>query len=103
MIELLELPPGWNSYNARPISKQNVNFALSLLGRIMLPNTPSPDVVPTVRGGVQLEWHIHGIDMEISVLSPDDVRFLAEDFRGNFAEGPLDATVVSSWIGRLTR
>ena len=104
MIELLELPPGWNSYNAKPITKENVNYAVGLLSRIMNTRTPAPEVVPMVRGGVQLEWHTRGIDLEISIYSPSDVTFLAEDVRGraNPLEGKLDLTLLGQWIDRLS-
>lgn len=105
MIELLELPPGWNSYNAKPIRKENVTFAIDLLGRLMRENTPLPNVIPMVRGGVQFEWHTNGIDLEISIYSPHEVRFAAEDLRqgGEPVEevGPK-LTTVGDWIDRLS-
>jgi len=103
MIELLELPPGWNSYNAKPITKENVNFAISLLGRTMHADTPAPNVVPMVRGGVQLEWHTRGISLETSIYSPNEVRFLAEDVRcDDIVDGPLDLALLSKWVDRLS-
>lgn len=104
MIELLELPPGWNSHNAKPIRKENVSYAVALLGHVMSRDTPSPDVVPMVRGGVQLEWHTHGVNVEISIYSPGDVRFAAEDVRGTEepVEGGLDPIVVGQWMRRLS-
>ena len=36
----------------------------------MQPGTPQPAVVPTVKGGVQLEWHACGIDLEIEIGQP---------------------------------
>jgi len=103
MIELLELPPGWNSYNAKPITKEKFNFAIGLLGRTMRANTPTPIVIPMVRGGVQLEWHSHGINLEISIYSPRDVRIFAEDVRSDDSvEDQLDLTVLSRWLDRLS-
>ena len=104
LIELLELPSGWNSYGARQIRKENVNVAVGLLGRIMRPGTPPPIVVPTVRGGVQLEWHTRGLNVEIDISSPEEVSFFAEDIRA--AEDPieeeLDEYSLSRWIDRLS-
>jgi hypothetical protein len=104
LIELLELPGGWNSYNAKPISKENVTFAVALLGRLMRESTPAPLVVPKVRGGVQLEWHTRGIDIEISVDSPERASFFAEDLRAEQepAEGPINERVLGTWIDRLS-
>jgi len=104
MIEFLELPPGWNSYNAKPIRKENVNFAVNLLGRLMGQDTPAPNVIPMVRGGVQLEWHTRGLNVEVSIYSPDDVRFAAEDTRSGRepVEGRLDPFILGQWIDRLS-
>jgi hypothetical protein len=104
LIELLELPGGWNSYNAKPISKENVTFAVALLGRLMRESTPAPLVVPKVRGGVQLEWHTRGIDIEVTIDSPERVSFLAEDLRGGqeLAEGPINERVLGTWIEKLS-
>jgi hypothetical protein len=105
MIELLELPPGWNSYNARPIRKENVNFALGFLGQTMLADTPVPNVIPMVRGGVQLEWHTRGINLEVSIYSPGEISFLAEDVRSgdNPVEGESDLAALRQWVERLSR
>jgi hypothetical protein len=105
MIELLELPPGWNSYNARPIRKENVNLAINLLGRTMRADTPVPTVVPMVRGGVQLEWHTGGINLEISIYSPNEASFFAENVhnRSESIEGDLNLALLRPWIGRLSR
>ena len=104
MIELLELPPGWNSYNARPIRKENVTFALDVLAHTMRADTPVPNVIPMVRGGVQLEWHTAGINLEVSIYSPTELRFIAEDVRSSAdpVEGEFDLASLRRWIGRLS-
>ena len=74
MGELLELAPDWDTYGAYPISPNHINTALDLLVAVMRDDTPAPTVVPTNRGGVQLEWHTRGIDLEVETLAPH--RFL---------------------------
>ncbi len=104
LIELLELPGGWNSYNAKPISKENVAFAVGLLAHLMRRGTPVPHVVPKVRGGVLLEWHTGGINIEIDIDSPDEVSFFAEDLQSGEEpiEDEIDQGVLSQWIDRLS-
>ena len=103
LINLLELPGGWNSYNAKPIRKENVTFAVSLLGRVMYENTPAPHVIPKVRGGVQIEWHTRGIDIEIDIDSPANARLSAEDIRfKDSVDEQLDEAVLAEWIDRLS-
>jgi len=101
-IELLQLPGGWNSYNAKQIRKQNVTAALNLLDRIMRPGTPAPIVVPTVRGGVQLEWHTKGINLEIAIDSEDDISFFAEDIRTGEVPEDLNESLLTEWIDRIS-
>ena len=69
LTSLLYLAPNWDSYGARPIDPVHVFAALELLVLVMQDDTPAPAVVPTNRGGVQLEWHTQGIDLEIETLS----------------------------------
>ena len=63
LCNLLFLPPNWDSYGAPPIEKRTVITALETLK--FFPNTPRPWTVPTVHGGVRLEWHSDGIDLVI--------------------------------------
>lgn len=71
LAELLKLPDGWNSYGASRINPRHVTATLQMLSLIMRKETPAPSVVPTNRGGVQVEWHRSGIDIEIETLSED--------------------------------
>jgi hypothetical protein len=104
LIELLELPGGWNSYKASPIRKENVTFAVELLGRLMRIDTPAPNVVPRVRGGVQLEWHTRGVNLEIAIDSPGDVNFFVEDIQGQKEpmEEDLNESTLARWIDRIS-
>jgi hypothetical protein len=60
--QLLNLPKDWDSYGADPLDTPTVERAKQFMERV--------SVVPCVDGGVQLEWHTHGLDMEIE-FEPD--------------------------------
>jgi len=66
---LLVLPAGWDSYGGRATDPSCVLAAWRLLAAVMRDDIPAPNVVPTVRGGVQLEWHRNGVDLEIEVVA----------------------------------
>jgi hypothetical protein len=103
-IELLELPGRWNSYDAKQIRKENVTAAVNLLGRLMRPGTPAPIVVPKVRGGVQLEWHTKGVNLEIAIDSPADITFFAEDIHSiETHERDLNESTIMQWIDRVSK
>jgi hypothetical protein len=59
---LKALPKDWDSYGAEPLDAATVDKARAFLA--------AASVGPTVMGGVQIEWHIHGLDIEIEFL-PD--------------------------------
>lgn len=78
---LLSMPHNWDSYGARPIDHANVGAAIELAFALMIDGTPAPAVVPTSGGGVQLEWHTRGIDLEIEIRSPSRISACFEDQR----------------------
>ena len=61
-LELLRLPPNWDSYEARQISVE----ALMTVGRFA--------VVPMSHGGVQLEIHYDGYDIEIEIGPAGEIQ-----------------------------
>lgn len=78
LTDLLALPMNWDSYEARPIDPKCALAALRLLGQVMHNDSPPPSVVPTNRGGVQLEWHSKGMGLEIDVVSPGEFQVCYE-------------------------
>ena len=90
LAELLALPRDWDSYGARPVAQAAVGAAVSLLRDVMPAAAPAPQVVPTSAGGVQLEWHLGGIDLEVSVRPSGEAFVLFDDLRtGEEWEGIL--------------
>lgn len=80
MNELLALPADWNSYGAKPISPDACTEAFNILRNEEWAG-PLPTVVPTPRGGVQLEWHSKERDVEIEVLPDWSIGVLIETRR----------------------
>lgn len=66
---LITLSSGWAGRGSRPIDPQVVMKALEVTFRVA-PNGAryAPQVVPTFVGGVQLEWHQAGFDLEIEIM-----------------------------------
>lgn len=92
MHDLLSLPEDWDSYGAGPVDPQCITLAIGLLLEIMQTGTPIPLVIPTVKGGFQLEWHTNGIDLEIEIEPSGRSYAFFEDLR----EGSI-------WEGETTR
>jgi hypothetical protein len=70
LVRLVKMPAGWDSYNAPPVTRDAGHFALEILQSVMRPRTPLPQVIPSAAGGVQLEWHEKGVDLELHITAP---------------------------------
>lgn len=64
---LLELGENWDSYGASPITPESVAGAERVANVV---GKWEPRAVPTPNGGVQLEWTVDGVDLEIEI-GPD--------------------------------
>jgi hypothetical protein len=52
--KLRRLGPDWNSYGSPPISEAAIQSVRSLT-----------NIIPASEGGVQMEWHTNGYDIEL--------------------------------------
>lgn len=75
---LVDLPENWNSYGARQVSISTALDAMDLLARLYDLGLPSPGIIPTATGGVQLEWDVSGLELEL-VLGPGGEMFAMFD------------------------
>ena len=94
---LLSLPHNWDTYGAPQIEPSYISWAFRLLMDIMEDDTPVPLVVPTSRGGLQLEWHTRGIDLEVEFLTPWRLEVSFEDNR----RGEAWDTIITCDMSRL--
>lgn len=102
---LITLPANWNSRGARPVTAQAIRTALVVLANVMSSDSRLPAIVPTVRGGLQLEWHAGEIDLEVEVdHSGGGVEVAFEDMRRGIEwDEPLtDFSVVRDAVTTLT-
>lgn len=58
-----DLEENWDSYGGHPITQDVINAVTDFW--IHIPYNLTPQVVPTTKGGLQLEWHLKGTDIEI--------------------------------------
>lgn len=91
ILELNSLPENWDGYSAIPINSSVMMFAISVINNAMRLTTPVPQIVPMVDGGLQLEWHERGWDLELAINQPYQSEFYFRD-RGTGAEEVVDLT-----------
>lgn len=70
---------GWDSYNALPTTIDSVSHALRFLGEFLQHDSAPPTIVPLADGGVQLEWHRGGVDIEASFPAGDRPELYVRD------------------------
>jgi hypothetical protein len=103
-VDLLTLPSNWNSYGADTIDPKVVFDAMTFINRLLGPSTPAPRVVPLSSGGLQLEWHRQGVDLEL-IFDRDEQPFFTYRNRANEEESehalPADTGLLRSIIGNL--
>lgn len=84
--EFGRLPSGWDGRNSPGIGGEVLAVARQLLVRAAASDEmPRPHVAPVPGGGVQVEWHLKGVELELEVLPSLEVSYLrtvgeAEDY-----------------------
>lgn len=64
LLAVQSLEPGWDSYDAPVITGAALDAAKRFMAML---RESSPFVVPCSDGGLQLEWHQDGFDVEIEI------------------------------------
>jgi len=67
---------GWDSYGGLPVTREVLGEMVGWLLNWTGHEAPAPTVVPTSGGGVQLEWHMAGIDLEVEFQPSGKVGML---------------------------
>lgn len=70
IMRAIHLAKGWAGVGSVPATRRAVVTALMVLVETMAEDSVPPQVVPTFDGGLQLEWHCAGVDLEVYV-EPD--------------------------------
>jgi hypothetical protein len=80
--ELLSLPRDWDGFGAEPVRTEAVLTSALIVNATLSKGARFPAIIPTVEGGVQLEWRRGDRHLEIEVLSPYDIGVLYRE-KGN--------------------
>lgn len=81
-LEMLsELPEDWDSYGAQRVSATARERCTDLLTCSASSGMPRPALVPTSKGGLQLEWMGEGYYLEAEVYPDGAVVYVVEQDR----------------------
>ncbi|MCL4850147.1 MAG: hypothetical protein KJZ78_02055 [Bryobacteraceae bacterium] len=90
LTDLLQLPQNWDGYGASQVREQIAQQALLMLIEVMENDAPPPSIVPLSDGGVQVEWHRRGKNLEIEFPADEAPSFYYyEDESGVESEGQV--------------
>lgn len=67
LFRLRQLEARWDGHSAEVLTDDACETAVRLLVALAIPAPPTAQLVPLTDGGVQLEWHAGGNDIEIEV------------------------------------
>lgn len=103
LAHLLGLAADWDSCGAQAVDPEKADLALNTLLAVMNAESPPPAIVPTSNGGIQLEWHRSGIDLEIEPVSFNRIEFYTRTPDGDEREGAwaYDLTDLRNLIRQL--
>jgi hypothetical protein len=73
------LADNWDGEGALRIQLAVMEGSLSVLGQFLPSRMPPPQIVPTHRAGIQVEWHINGKDLEIEFAPGSPATFYFYD------------------------
>lgn len=76
---------GWSSEGAKPLAAGAVIELLLLLQDFLPPDGPAPAISPTWDGGVQADWELGDLYLEIEILPDGGIRCCFVDERGEDA------------------
>ena len=95
IIRLFGLRENWDSSGARRVDTNILPTVINSLATFLPERAVAPSVVPTVNGGVQVEWHVSDMDLEVEFMPHGAAHALFEDLRDRSVwEGPVEENVL---------
>ena len=102
--DLLQPGDAWDDDGARPTSAFAVGRARETLQALANFDTPRPSIVPGPDGGVQLEWHLASVELEIEFRPNGQVEALLVDraTAEEKLEEEADDSLLRNWVAMLS-
>jgi hypothetical protein len=98
------LPQNWDGYGASEVREDIAQQVLMVLVEVMENDSCAPSVVPLSDGGIQVEWHRRGRNLEIEFPADETPNFYYyEDESGLESEGQIFRSYerIQTYIARL--
>lgn len=102
LAEMRTLPRGWDGQDGVRATMSAIVAAITVLSETMATNTVPPAIVPTSNGGLQLEWHKNGVDLEVYVDANGHVSAWCQEGAREWEEDYFPRTRLTKELSRLT-
>ncbi|MGH9427978.1 MAG: hypothetical protein ACRD2L_16970 [Terriglobia bacterium] len=104
LSRLRQLEKNWDGVSAKMLTDDACETALRLLVALAMPAPPSAQLVPLTDGGVQLEWHVAGNDVEIEIDPKGDIHaFIAASDNAIVLNRELPPSLLPTIISEIKR
>lgn len=100
---LLSLEPNWDSYGARRVAWESALTAASLVAGLVEQGIAAPDVMPTVDGGISIEWHRPQWEFVLEVAQASPIAAYFYDSATNEEWEEADATAAMASVDAVLR
>jgi hypothetical protein len=97
---LFALPAGWDGFSSDLVTIEAIQKAVTVLVMIADETTPAPQFFPLRDGGIQVEWHVGGNDIEVEVNGVGEAYVFAARSDGEvIADGEVGAEEQEQLLG----
>lgn len=95
LSDLESLEAGWDDGDAQPVASSLISAVREFINSPVVSSlTVQPDIVPTLRGGLLIEWHTASIDLVIETASAGSPSFyFLDNETGEEVEAPIGQRV----------
>lgn len=77
--DIAHLKFGWDGHNGKLVNAVTLQFTIEILVGLMRPHIPEPSIGATSYGGIQIEWHRKGWDVEIEIVAPNRLEIFTRN------------------------
>jgi hypothetical protein len=101
ITELTGLQENWDGDGAPKVEAKWVAEAVVFLTQIAHPGIAEPSIVPLADGGLQIEWHRAGVDVEVALSEDDPGLYISDRDTGERTEHAVSAVDAVPTIEQL--
>ena len=93
---------GWDGFSAAPVRPDVAYFTSQFLSGVLDSASTPPTILPLHSGGLQIDWHLETVDIEVTITAPFEVSAWWRD-KTNAIEEEFDMTTNFSQFERAAK